>query len=124
LSCRCPAQSVCRSGPVRQPDLRLRRYRGARHLLAADRTLAAVRSLATRRGSRSGAPMAEINSTGNLSTGTESTPSSEHGGRFPPFQKDTFGSQLLWLAVFFVALYFIASPPAPPPATAVNAAPR
>src|SRR5262249_31588026 len=32
-----------------------------------------------------------------------------HGGRFPPFQKDTFGSQLLWLAIFFVALYLIAS---------------
>lgn len=48
-------------------------------------------------------------STGNLSTGTEATPPSEHGGGFPPFQKDTFGSQLLWLAIFFVALYLIAS---------------
>ena len=43
------------------------------------------------------------------STGTEATPPSEHGGRFPPFQKDTFGSQLLWLAIFFIALYLIAS---------------
>jgi F-type H+-transporting ATPase subunit b len=43
------------------------------------------------------------------STGTEATPASEHGGGFPPFQKDTFGSQLLWLAIFFVALYLIAS---------------
>jgi len=48
-------------------------------------------------------------STGSLSTGTEATPPSEHGGRFPPFQKDTFASQLLWLAIFFVALYLIAS---------------
>jgi F-type H+-transporting ATPase subunit b len=45
----------------------------------------------------------------NHSTGTEATPASEHGGGFPPFQKDTFGSQLLWLAIFFVALYLIAS---------------
>src|SRR5258708_22381250 len=45
----------------------------------------------------------------NHSTATEATPPSEHGGGFPPFQKDTFGSQLLWLAIFFVALYLIAS---------------
>jgi F-type H+-transporting ATPase subunit b len=48
-------------------------------------------------------------STGPVSTGTEATPPSEHGGGFPPFQKDTFASQLLWLAIFFVALYLIAS---------------
>jgi F-type H+-transporting ATPase subunit b len=53
--------------------------------------------------------MAENHSTGTLSTGTEARPPSEHGGGFPPFQKDTFGSQLLWLAIFFVALYLIAS---------------
>jgi F-type H+-transporting ATPase subunit b len=40
---------------------------------------------------------------------TEATPPSEHGGGFPPFQKDTFASQLLWLALFFAALYFLAS---------------
>jgi F-type H+-transporting ATPase subunit b len=45
----------------------------------------------------------------NRSTSTEATPPSEHGGGFPPFQKDTFASQLLWLALFFVALYFLAS---------------
>ena len=43
------------------------------------------------------------------STSTEATPPSEHGGGFPAFQKDTFASQLLWLALFFVALYFLAS---------------
>jgi F-type H+-transporting ATPase subunit b len=43
------------------------------------------------------------------SIGTEATPPSEHGAGFPPFQKDTFGSQLLWLAIFFIALYLIAS---------------
>jgi F-type H+-transporting ATPase subunit b len=53
--------------------------------------------------------MAENHSTGALSTGTEATPPSEHGGGFPPFQKETFGSQLLWLAIFFIALYVIAS---------------
>src|SRR5215472_13847399 len=53
--------------------------------------------------------MAENHSTGTLSTGTEGTPPSEHGGGFPPFQKETFGSQLLWLTIFFVALYLIAS---------------
>jgi F-type H+-transporting ATPase subunit b len=45
----------------------------------------------------------------NHSTSTEASPPSEHGGGFPPFQKDTFASQLLWLAVFFIALYLIAS---------------
>ncbi len=40
---------------------------------------------------------------------TEATPKSEHGGGFPPFQKDTFASQLIWLAIFFVALYLIAA---------------
>ena len=39
------AQPVGRAGPVRQPDLRLRRDRSARHLLAADRAAAAVRAL-------------------------------------------------------------------------------
>jgi F-type H+-transporting ATPase subunit b len=43
------------------------------------------------------------------STSTEATPPSEHGAGFPPFQKETFASQLLWLALFFVALYVIAS---------------
>jgi len=53
--------------------------------------------------------MAENLSTSALSTGTEATPPSETGAGFPPFQKETFGSQLLWLAVFFVALYLITS---------------
>jgi F-type H+-transporting ATPase subunit b len=47
--------------------------------------------------------------TGPLSTGIDATPPSEHGGGFPPFQKENFGSQLLWLAIFFVALYLVAS---------------
>jgi F-type H+-transporting ATPase subunit b len=45
----------------------------------------------------------------NRSTSTEASPPAEHGSGFPPFQKDTFASQLLWLAIFFVALYLLAS---------------
>lgn len=33
----------------------------------------------------------------------------EHEGAFPPFNADTFGSQLLWLALTFGALYFLMS---------------
>jgi F-type H+-transporting ATPase subunit b len=32
-----------------------------------------------------------------------------HGGSFPPFQKDTFASQLIWLVITFVALYLLMS---------------
>jgi F-type H+-transporting ATPase subunit b len=58
--------------------------------------------------------MADNHSTGalpasQLNTGTEATPHGEHGGGFPPFQKDTFASQLLWLAIAFGLLYLIAS---------------
>lgn len=34
-------------------------------------------------------------------------PSAPHGGGFPPFKAETFASQLLWLAICFVALYVI-----------------
>ena len=39
----------------------------------------------------------------------EHVPSGEHGGGFPPFQKETFASQLLWLALVFAALYLLMS---------------
>jgi F-type H+-transporting ATPase subunit b len=32
-------------------------------------------------------------------------PSEGHKAPFPPFQKDTFASQLVWLTIFFVLLY-------------------
>jgi F-type H+-transporting ATPase subunit b len=32
-----------------------------------------------------------------------------HKGGFPPFQKDTFASQFVWLAITFVALYLLIS---------------
>jgi F-type H+-transporting ATPase subunit b len=58
--------------------------------------------------------MADNHSTGeppasHHTTGTEAKPPGEHGVGFPPFQKDTFGSQLLWLAITFGLLYLIAS---------------
>ena len=40
---------------------------------------------------------------------TEHIPSSEHGKGFPPFDATTFASQLLWLALTFVALYLLMS---------------
>jgi F-type H+-transporting ATPase subunit b len=40
---------------------------------------------------------------------TEHVPAGEHGGGFPPFAKDTFASQLLWLAICFIALYLLIS---------------
>jgi F-type H+-transporting ATPase subunit b len=48
------------------------------------------------------------------------------GGRgpFPPFQKDTFASQLLWLAIAFVALYAIMAKVALPRLGGIMAARR
>jgi F-type H+-transporting ATPase subunit b len=39
----------------------------------------------------------------------EHVPNAEHGPGFPPFQKDTFASQLLWLVLAFIALYLLMS---------------
>jgi F-type H+-transporting ATPase subunit b len=39
----------------------------------------------------------------------EHVPGGEHGGGFPPFQKETFASQLFWFALVFVALYLLMS---------------
>jgi F-type H+-transporting ATPase subunit b len=39
-------------------------------------------------------------------TGTQA-PGGHGPGPFPPFMKETFASQLLWLAVFFVLLYLL-----------------
>lgn len=36
-------------------------------------------------------------------------PASEHGSGFPPFQTQTFASQVLWLVIVFVALYLLMS---------------
>src|ERR1044072_3505972 len=40
---------------------------------------------------------------------TEHVPASEHGGGFPPFQKETFASQIVWLVICFVAIYLLIS---------------
>jgi F-type H+-transporting ATPase subunit b len=39
----------------------------------------------------------------------EHVPAGEHAGGFPPFQKDTFASQLLWFTLVFVTLYLLMS---------------
>jgi len=39
----------------------------------------------------------------------EHTPASEHGRGFPPFDKQTFPSQLVWLTLTFIALYLLMS---------------
>jgi F-type H+-transporting ATPase subunit b len=39
----------------------------------------------------------------------EHVPASEHGRGFPPFEKQTFASQLLWFALTFVVLYLLMS---------------
>jgi F-type H+-transporting ATPase subunit b len=41
--------------------------------------------------------------------GSVEIPASEHGGGFPPFDAHTFASQLLWLALIFLALYLLMS---------------
>ncbi len=41
------------------------------------------------------------------STSTGTAP--EHGGGFPPFNPDTFSSQLIWLAIAFGGLYVLLS---------------
>jgi F-type H+-transporting ATPase subunit b len=39
----------------------------------------------------------------------EHVPAGEHGRNFPPFDKQTFASQLVWLALTFIALYLLMS---------------
>jgi len=41
--------------------------------------------------------------------GSVGVPASEHGAGFPPFNAETFPSQLLWLALIFLALYLLMS---------------
>lgn len=38
-------------------------------------------------------------------TSTQHVPKGEHDGGFPPFNSQTFGSQLFWLVIAFVLLY-------------------
>src|SRR4030088_58190 len=52
-------------------------------------------------------PVAE--SHGDAKGATAHTEADAHGRAFPPFQKDTFASQLVSLLIAFVALYLIVS---------------
>jgi F-type H+-transporting ATPase subunit b len=45
----------------------------------------------------------------NQLTQVEHVPASEHGQGFPPFNPETFGSQLVWLVLFFGVLYLLMS---------------
>jgi F-type H+-transporting ATPase subunit b len=51
-------------------------------------------------------------------------PSEGHKAPFPPFQRDTFASQLVWLAVAFVVLYALAAKIALPRVGGIFAARR
>lgn len=42
-------------------------------------------------------------------TSTEQVPKGEHDGGFPPFNSQTFASQLVWLVIAFVLLYGLMS---------------
>ena len=44
---------------------------------------------------------------GPHTTSTEHVPAGEHKGAFPPFQSQTFASQLVWLVIAFVLLYVL-----------------
>jgi F-type H+-transporting ATPase subunit b len=43
----------------------------------------------------------------NTITSIDHVPAGERGKNFPPFDKSTFASQLVWFAIFFIALYVI-----------------
>jgi len=50
---------------------------------------------------------------------TEATPKGEHDGGFPPFNAQTFASQLVWLVIAFVQLYALMAKWALPRVTAI-----
>ena len=59
-----------------------------------------------------------------INTSLEHIPAKEHGKGFPPFNPETFASQLLWLVLVFAALYLLMSRLALPRVGAIMAARR
>jgi F-type H+-transporting ATPase subunit b len=57
-------------------------------------------------------------------TSIEHIPASEHGKGFPPFNPETFASQLVWLVLIFGALYLLMSRVALPRVDSILAARR
>lgn len=55
-------------------------------------------------------------------TGTSTGAGSGHKGPFPPFNSETFASQLIWLALTFVTLYIVMSKVALPRVSGIIAA--
>ena len=52
-------------------------------------------------------------------TANTEAPGGAHKGPFPPFNAETFASQLVWLAIVFVALYLLAARVALPRVTSI-----
>jgi len=92
------------AGQTTDPVSRLRARGSVRHLLAADRASPPVRSLRRRRmtsAARREWPMALKKPPPIASAGRRPQ------RRVPPFERETFPSQIFWLAICFVALYLI-----------------
>ena len=53
--------------------------------------------------------MAREDATERQATSLEHIPAAEHGKGFPPFEPETFASQLVWLVLIFGALYLLMS---------------